>query len=426
MAVVGYGGKVTSYDLAVGVKINMDELIYMISPTDSPFINGIGTDGRQLLSSSPVDQQEFKWMDEELLLPRATVAGTGAAGAGDTTITVSAADSYKFQVDDLLNIGEEDATVNGAVKRVTAINNTSGVIDVSDWANGSAWPATTAAHEDTVVCLGTALVEGSDPGTARSADRTIHSNYTQIFGPTPIFMSRTEQQVSRYGVSDEFAKQVYGRSVENVITREQAYLYGKPVNDTSGKRRSTGGLMHFINTNTDAAVGTLTATRLEALMQKCYNAGGIPDLLIANPATFATLNDTANTDTVRHVIDDPRRGRVPTMSVFTEFGEIQCVRNRWCHAETAFVVQKENISRRVLQPLVVEALAKTGDSDKVQIVCEEGLQVKGQAHMARFTNLQSYTDTPQQLISSLLGVGHSPAPYNTLVSNYVLYRTHHR
>ena len=153
MAVVGYAGKVTSYDLDVGVKINMDELIYMISPTDSPFINGIGTDGRQLLSSSPVDQQEFKWMDEELLLPRATVAGTGAAGAGATTITVSAADSYRFQVDDLLNIGEEDAVVNGAIKRITAINNSTGVINVADWANGSAWPGTTAAHEDTVISV---------------------------------------------------------------------------------------------------------------------------------------------------------------------------------------------------------------------------------------------------------------------------------
>ena len=86
MAVVGYAGKVTSYDLDVGVKINMDELIYMISPTDSPFINGIGTDGRQLLGSSPVDQQEFKWMDEELLIPRATVTDTGSAGAGATDV----------------------------------------------------------------------------------------------------------------------------------------------------------------------------------------------------------------------------------------------------------------------------------------------------------------------------------------------------
>ena len=391
MAIVGYGGKVTSYDLAVGVKINMDELIYMISPTDSPFINGIGTDGRQLLGSSPVDQQEFKWMDEELLIPRATVTDTGAAGAGATDVTVSAADSYKFQVDDLITIGEADAAVNAAVKRVTHVNNTAGVLTLADWANSADWPATTAAHADTVICVGTALVEGSDPGEARSADRTIRTNCTQIFGPTPIHMSRTEQQVSRYGVSDEFAKQVYGRSVENVITREQAFLYGQYNNDTSNKRRSTGGLNYHITSNTDTTT-TLTLPALEALQQKCYNAGGMPDLLIANPASFATLNDSDNTETVRHVIDDPRRGRVPTMSIFTEFGETQAVRNRWCHAETAFLVAKEGISRRVMQPLVVEALAKTGDSDKVQIVCEEGLQVKGEQHMGKFTNLTGYSD----------------------------------
>ena len=391
MAIVGYGGKVTSYDLAVGVKINMDELIYMISPTDSPFINGIGTDGRQLLGSSPVDQQEFKWMDEELLIPRATVTDTGAAGAGATDVTVSTSDIYKFQVDDLITIGEADAAVNAAVKRVTHVNTDAGVLTLADWANSADWPATTAAHADTVICVGTALVEGSDPGEARSADRTIRTNCTQIFGPTPIHMSRTEQQVSRYGVSDEFAKQVYGRTVENVITREQAYLYGQYNNDTSNKRRSTGGLNYHITSNTDTST-TLTVSALEALQQKCYNAGGMPDLLIANPASFATLNAVSDSGRVRTVIDDPRRGRVPVASVFTEFGETQMLRNRWCHAETAFLIAKDGISRRVMQPLVVEALAKTGDSDKVQIVCEEGLQVKGEQHMGKFTTLTGYAD----------------------------------
>jgi hypothetical protein len=47
-----------------------------------------------------------------------------------------------------------------------------------------------------------------------------------------------------------------------------------------------------------------------------------------------------------------------------------------------------------MQPLIVEALAKTGDSDSVMLLCEEGLQVKGETHMARFTNLTDYTDTP--------------------------------
>ncbi len=393
MTIVGFSGKVTSYDLAVGVKINMDELIYMISPVDSPFINGIGTDGRQLLASSGVDQTEFKWMDEELLLPRAPAAGTGAAGAGVTDVTVSAADSYKFQVSDLITIGEEDVAANASVKIITAINNSTGVLTLGNWVNDSAWPATAAAQQDTIICLGTNLAEGSDPGDARSADRTIRSNYTQIFGPTAVHMSRTEQQVTRYGVSDEFAKQLYGRSVENVITREQAYLYGQKHEASGEKRRSTGGLNYWISTNTDTTT-TLTIAALESLMQKCYNAGGVPDLLIANPASFATLNATSDSNRVRTVIDDPRRGRVPVMSVFHEFGETQMVRNRWCHTETAFVVAKDGLQRRVIQPLVVEALAKTGDADKVQIVCEEGLQVKGEQHMGKFTTLTGYTDTP--------------------------------
>ena len=118
----------------------------------------------------------------------------------------------------------------------------------------------------------------------------------------------------------------------------------------------------------------------------------MPDLLIANPASFATLNAVSDSGRVRTVIDDPRRGRVPVASVFTEFGETQMLRNRWCHAETAFLIAKDGISRRVMQPLVVEALAKTGDSDKVQIVCEEGLQVKGEQHMGKFTNLTGYSD----------------------------------
>lgn len=388
MAVVGYSGKVTSYDLAVGVKINMDELIYMISPIDSPFINGVGTDGRQLLGSSPVDQTTFKWMDEELLLPVADASAVNSStGTSVLSVTVAAADSYKFQVDDLITIMDVDAVQHAAVLRITAINTSTGVLTVVGWANHS--DQTAIAVGDVVTCLGTALVEGSDPGTARSADRTIRSNYTQIFGPTPINMSRTEQQIARYGVSDEFSKQVYGRTVENVITREQAYLYGQAVDDTSNKRRSTGGLNYWITSNVDTTT-TLTLASLESQMQTCYNAGGVPDLLIANPASFATLNAISDSNRVRTVIDDPRRGRVPVSTVLHEFGETQLIRNRWCHKETAFVVQKDAIQRRVIQPLVVEALAKTGDSDKVQIVCEEGLQVKGEQHMAKWTTLTGY------------------------------------
>jgi hypothetical protein len=371
----------------------MDEAIYMVSPIDSPLINGIGTDGRQILASSGCDQTTFKWMDEELLLPRADVSVINAtSGATPVSITVATQDAYKFQIDDLVVLGKEAAggVSEQAVMRITNPDHGSNpaVMTVSTWANGSDWPA--QAVGDLVICVGTALVEGSDPGVARSADRTIRENYTQIFGPTPVDMTRTEQQITRYGVNDEFAKQLYGRTVENVITREQAYLYGVARDDTVTKRRSTGGLNYWITSNVDSATGELTLARLQTLMQTCYNKGGVPDLLICNPATLGTtngLNQISDSSRVRTVIDDPRRGRVPVSSVFHEFGETQIVRNRWVHGETAFVVQKEGIQRRVMQPLVMETLAKTGDSDKVMILCEEGLQVKGESHMAKFSTL---------------------------------------
>ena len=386
---MSYAGKVTTYDLTVGEKSDIDELIYLISPVDSPMINGIASDGKQILASSGCTETTFKWMDEEILLPRAAAdAVNSSTGTSVTTVSVSAADSYKFQVGDLVSVMDEGAAQHAAILRVTAVNNTNGDLTVAGWANHSA--QTAIAVGDIVTCLGTALAEGSDPGTARSADRVMRSNYTQIFGPTPVEMSRTEQQISRYGVPDEFAKQLFNRSIENVITREQAYLYGQPVNDTTNKYRSTGGLSYWLSSNVSTAT-SLSAANIDTQLQACYNAGGVPDLLIANPVSLTTLNDTANTSTVRHVIDDPRRGRVPTMSIFSEFGQVDVVRNRWVNAETAFLVKKENISRRVMQPLVVEALAKTGDADKVQIVCEEGLQVKGQNHMAFFKQLTDYT-----------------------------------
>ena len=388
MAVVPYAGRVTSYDLAVGVKISMDEAIYMISPIDSPLINGIGTDGRQVLASSGVDQTTFKWMDEELLLPSAPVETINAnTGTGVVLVNVSAADSYRFQVDDLISIASEGFVQAEAILRITDPDHGTGDMVVAGWANHAAQVA--LAVGDTVTCVGSALVEGSDPGTARSADRTIRQNYTQIFGPTPVEMTRTEQQITRYGVSDEFAKQLYGRTVENVITREQAYLYGQPVDDTSSKRRSTGGLYHWIRSNISTQTA-LNITNIQTLMQDCYNAGGVPDLLIANPASLGDLNNISDSSRVRTVIDDPRRGRVPVTSVFHEFGETQIVRNRWCNKETAFVVRKDGIQRRILQGLIVEALAKTGDSDQVMLLCEEGLQVKGESHMAKFNTLTTY------------------------------------
>jgi hypothetical protein len=114
---------------------------------------------------------------------------------------------------------------------------------------------------------------------------------------------------------------------------------------------------------------------------------------MANPKALVDLNDIANTSRVRQEVADYKRGRMPVMEFQGEFGIVTIVRNRWVSPLHAFLFSRENVTRRVLRPLILERLAKTGDSDKAQIVCEEGLEVKGEAHMAKWNNLTAYPDT---------------------------------
>lgn len=378
-------GRATAYDLTVGVVVNMDESVYMLSPVDTPMLTGLGADGLTMIGQAPVDEIQFSWMTDTILTPRSTLAV--AATTGDAVLTVASGDRIKFSTGDILTVNKA-----GAVEQIRVTGYSSGA-DVLNVARAWAGTATNYVTSAIVIGLGTALPEGSDPEAARTVDRVEFTNVTQIFGPTKVDMSRTEQQVRKYGVGSEWAHQLAGRTKENAIHREQTYLYGARVNSTSGKIRTTGGLRYFITTNVDSTATTLTVTganSIETRQQSGYNAGGFADIIMANPVAFQTLNSLADTLVVRQTLDDPMRGRVRVSWVDTEFGSVLMARNRWCAPSDAFGISTENVTRRVLQPLIYEKLAKTGDSDQGQIVCEEGLEVKGEQHLFRF-NALTYT-----------------------------------
>jgi hypothetical protein len=373
----------TTYDLTVGVVVNMDEAIYMLSPADTPLLTGLGSDGLTILGTSPVDERQFSWMDDTILTPRSSLAA--ALTSTGTVVTVAAGQQSRFSTGDVLTVQKEGNTVEQL--RVTGYGTTADTLVVT-----RAWAGTAAAYDtsDLVIGIGTALPEGSNPEAARTVDRVENTNVTQIFGPTKVDLSRTEQQVRKYGVGNEFNHQLMGRMKENAITREQAYLYGARVDSTTLEARTTGGLRFFITTNRNATATQLTAATITTAQLSGYNNGGFADVVVANPVAFADLNDPANTTIVRETIDDPMRGRTRVAWIDTEFGSVLTARDRWCLPHDAFGFSRENVVRRVLQPLIYEQLGKTGDSDQGQIVCEEGLEVKGEEHLFAFNNL-AYT-----------------------------------
>lgn len=372
-----------SYNLTVETKVNIDELIYVLSPMDLPLLTGVGASGQVLLPRSPVDNIEFSWLEEEVPLPRATLNTT--MNTVVTSVVVNSGEGIKFAVGDAIRIDDE-------VMLVTAI-----ATDTLTVTRGSAAETNTTAAAHTagaeVIGLGTILIEGAI-GSSTFQGRDKYSNYTQIWS-RKVQVSRTEQRIPKYGVPNELNRQMMNTMQGLNLGVEQTALYGVKHQQSTNKRRQTGGLDGFLTSNIDAASTWLTVDSIEARLQAAYNLGGSFQYIMAQPAAFQALNNTTGNERVQTVtIDDARRGRRQATVVMTEFGEVELVRNRWVRKNNAFGVNRENFVFRVLQPMFTEKLAKTDDTDTYMMLTEGGFEVKGQAHMAKWTALDTASALP--------------------------------
>lgn len=371
-----------SYDLQVETKINIDELIYILTPEDLPLLSGIGSDGLGVIGKAPVDNTVFYWMEEDVPLPRGTSAE--ALDNSEVGIDVVAGDAVKFAVGDAIRIDDE-------IMLVTGVNTSTEVLTVTRGALGSTAATHNTAAE--IIGLGTVMAEG-DIGSANFQGRDKYSNYTQIFSKK-LTVSRTEQSIPKYGVPNELNKQMRNAMLHCNVGIEQAALYGIKFEDTPTRVRSTGGLNSFITSNVDSSSVWLTVGAIEARQQIAYDNGGMFDFITARPAAFRALNNTTGNERVQTVtVEDARRGRRRAQTVMTEFGEVTLVRNRYVRKTDAFCYSRDNFIQRVFQPLVAQKLAKTNDTDSFMMVAECGFQVKGQDHMAKFTALNLSAEFP--------------------------------
>jgi len=378
-----------SYNLAVETKINIDELIYCLSPKDLPLLHGVGADGVPLLPRTPLDNTIFYWLEEEVPLPRGTCVEV--LDGSETDVTMATGDAVKFVVGDSIRIDDE-------IMLVTGINTSTEVLTVTR-GSASVTNTTAAAHviNSEVIGLGTFLEEGAIGGTGfQGRDR--YSNYAQILSKK-ISASRTGQRIPKYGVPNELAKQTMNTVQSLSQQREQLALYGIRHLETATNRRSTGGFDYFVTTNEDTTSTWLTVDAIETQLQNSYNNGGSFEYVMAQPGAFAALTNLTGNERVQTVdITDARRGRSRALVVMTEYGDVQLVRNRWMKQTEAFCFSRENFIERIFQPLVTEKLSKTDDTDTYMMVYEGGFEVKGQDHMAKFTGLNTASAMPVDLV----------------------------
>lgn len=373
-------GKISTYDLTVGVIVDIEDTISLISPTDVPLLGGMGAEGNSALSTGTIFEKVINWLDEDLLLPKSTV-GTGST-TGDGFLIVASGHRLRFSTGDVLIVGN----ANNERMRVTGYGVTTDYLLVTRGFQSSTAGTVTAAQ--TITILGQALAEGSDPEAARAADRSMRTNYTEIFGPTKVHVTETENTIRKYGLggASEFDKQAANRSKEQLIQLEQAILYGLALEDLSNFWRTMGGFTNYITTNVDSSTTTITEALLLDQMQAAFDAGGAPDRLVMGSKTKRVVSGFATALTVNSNRTDNARGTV--VDFFdSDFGRVTMILDRWCRTRDAFGFSRDQATVETLRPMSFQMLAKTGDARQGQIVQEKSLRFRRQAHAFRFSAL---------------------------------------
>ena len=395
MALPNYLGTINTYDLTAGVKLDVEDMIWLISPFDTPLQGTQGSDGRTALSADTCFEKKIEWLDEVLLTPRSTLQ-TGATTT-DTYIRVATGTAINFMVGDVVMVAASTLATTNEYMYITGYGTTTTdtlLVTRAFATSGSAYAATTSfslASGAQVVGVGQALSEGSDAGTARAVDRVDRFNLTQIFGPDPVQVSGTENAVQKYGLrGTEFDHQVANRVKEQFVAIDQALLYGTLSDSGSSTNvgtaaRTMGGFINYISTNVDALTTTLTEATLLTQLKSCFDAGGTPDRIVTGSKQKQTIS-AINSTNIRYSVDTNERGQVIDFYQ-SDFGTQMVVLDRWVRPSELFIFSRDQATIATLRPMQFEMLAKTGDSTKGQVVAEKSLYFRRQQWAAMFNAL---------------------------------------
>jgi hypothetical protein len=237
-------------------------------------------------------------------------------------------------------------------------------------------------------------------------------NYTQI-SKKVIQISGTMEAVDKAGRASELAYQTAKKSaelkrdMETILTRNQAASAGS---DTEA--RVTGSLEAWLRTNTNRSTGgttaggdpTLSATTsgfpnaaatdagdddlrtftevlLKDVIQSVWTEGGDPSILMVGPTQKQKASTFTGIAAQRYMAPgDAPSTIIGAADVYvSDFGSVSIVPNRFQRDRSAFVLDPEYAAVGYLRDFEIHELAKTGDSDKREIIVEYGLEISNEA-----------------------------------------------
>jgi DNA-binding transcriptional regulator YbjK len=260
--------------------------------------------------------------------------------------------------------------------------------------------ATAVLHEwqiDTLAAAAqNAVIEGDDATTTAVVATSRPSNTCQISDKVPR-VTGTQQAVIKGGRGDELEYQIAKMAKELKNDMESDLLRSNAeVTGSSGTARELGGVPTWLTTNLDEAGDATTSTgggnnertagtarafteaQLKSVLKQCWDEGGDPDMIMLG--SFNKQVASSFTGNATREVSAADRQLFAAIDIYdSDFGELQIVPNRRQPASMAFVFQMDLWATAYLRQFQLHDLAKTGDSERRQLLVEYTLEARNEA-----------------------------------------------
>ena len=240
-----------------------------------------------------------------------------------------------------------------------------------------------------------AVIEGDEATLDAVTATTRLSNSCQIMDKT-VVITGTQEAVDKAGRASEIAYQIAKRAkelkrdMEAMLTTNNAEVAGNAstarelgslrawvaTNDDMGASGSSGGAGN--TAATDGTQRVFTESALKSVIKSVWNAGGDPTMIMVGPFNKQKLSGfTGNSTRFDAGADATLYTSVDVYA--SDFGQLQVVPNRFSRDRDAWVLDMNYWGIAFLRDFSMHELAKTGDTDKRQLLVEATLESRNQA-----------------------------------------------
>ena len=306
------------------------------------------------------------------------------ATPADTVSTYDAIGNREDLINDIYNIAPTQTPFISSISRTTA-NATNHEWQTQDL----------AAADDT-----NAQIEGDDATTTASTPSVRLGNQTQISDKVPR-VTRTQREVDSAGRGDEMDYQIMlktkelKRDMEKIILANKAKVVG-----SEAVARECAGVESWLATNVDLGAGGVAPTgdgtdartagtvrafdedQLKAVLASAWDEGGEPDTIMVGSKIKQQMSALVNGGTAgaaqRTVNGDAKTVTTAIDIYVSDFGSLAVIPNRFQVQDSMLVLQMDMWCLATLADFQETPLAKTGDSDRVQLLSEYTLEAKNE------------------------------------------------